>query len=122
MQTKPASFLFALICALPGTASAAEDSWLDGEWTAETTLQLRHFLHQPLPQNNLQHNNYASMAMKLEYYAAWDNYDKSLTFTPFVRLDQHDEERSHGDLRELSYQQVFANWELRLGISKVFWG
>jgi hypothetical protein len=122
MQTKPASFLLALFCALPGSASAAQDSWLDGEWTAETTLQLRHFLHQPLPQNNLQHNNSASVAMELEYYAAWDNYDKSLTFTPFVRLDQHDEERSHGDLRELSYQQVFDNWELRLGISKVFWG
>lgn len=122
MQIKPVSFLFALFFALPASASAAQDSWLDGEWTAETTLQMRHFLHQPLPQNNLQHSNSASVAGELEYYAAWDNYDKSLTFTPFVRLDQHDEERSHADLRELAYQQVFANWELRLGISKVFWG
>lgn len=122
MQTKPATLLFALLFALPCTGNAAQDNWLDGEWTAETTLQLRHFLHPPLPQNNLQHSNSASLAGELEYYAAWDNYDKSLTFTPFVRLDQHDSERTHGDLRELSYQQVFASWELRLGVSKVFWG
>lgn len=122
MQIKPASLLLALLTVMHCNSSAAQDSWQDGEWTAETTLQLRHFLDEPLPQNNLQHNNSASVAMQLEYYSAWDNYDKSLTFTPFVRLDQHDEERSHADLREFSYQQVFASWELRLGISKVFWG
>lgn len=123
MQKKQtALLLLVLLSTLPGSGSSAQDGWMDGEWTAETTLQLRHFLHQPLPQNNLQHNNTASVAAELEYYASWDDYTKSLTFTPFVRLDQHDSERTHADLRELSYQQVFTSWELRLGISKVFWG
>jgi len=122
MQKEPGALLFALLSTLHCSGNAAQDSWLDGAWTAETTLQLRHFPHEPLPQNNLQHNNSASLAAELEYYAAWDDYNKSLTFTPYVRLDQRDEERSHADLRELSYQQVFASWELRLGISKVFWG
>lgn len=122
MQNKSTALLLAIISAAPCCASAAQDSWLAGEWTAATTLQMRHFLHEPLPQNNMQHNNSASVATELEYYASWDDYNKSLTVTPFVRLDQHDSERSHGDLRELSYQQVFTRWELRLGISKVFWG
>ncbi|HEY9201734.1 MAG TPA: hypothetical protein VIQ81_09065 [Gammaproteobacteria bacterium] len=122
MQKKPAALLLAFLSILHCNASAAQDNWLEGEWTAETTLQLRHFPHDPLAQNSQQHNNSASLAMELEYYAAWDDYNKSLTFTPFVRLDQHDDERSHADLREFSYQQVFARWELRVGISKVFWG
>jgi len=122
MQKKPVALLLAFLSILHCNASAAQDNWLEGEWTAESTLQLRHFPHDPLPQNNLQHNNSASVAMELEYYAAWDDYNKSLTFTPFVRLDQHDDERSHADLREFSYQQVFTRWELRVGISKVFWG
>jgi len=48
--------------------------------------------------------------------------DKSFTFTPFIRIDQYDNERSHSDIRELFYEQVFDTWELRLGVSKVYWG
>lgn len=86
------------------------------------SLQDRYFLHDPLPQNPEQHGNYVSISAEAEYYNNLDSDDKSLTFTPFVRVDQHDTERTHGDIRELFYEQVFENWELRLGISKVYWG
>jgi len=40
----------------------------------------------------------------------------------FVREDSMDDERSHADLRELSWLYYSDDWELRLGVSKVFWG
>lgn len=91
-------------------------------WSGNVTLQERFFIHDPQPFNSLQHNSYTSIAADAEYYSSWDEQNKSLTFKPFLRIDQHDNERTHGDLRELSYQQVFENWELRAGVSKVYWG
>ncbi len=50
----------------------------------------------------------------------------SITITPFLRFDAGDPERSHADLREayfLNYGDVGdGEWELRLGIDRVFWG
>ena len=41
--------------------------------------------------------------------------------TPFIRLDANDSERTHVDLRE-AYLHYFAkNWEVKVGVSKVFW-
>ena len=57
-----------------------------------------------------------------EFYHAWDDEDQSVLFVPFARLDSADKERTHADVRELIYQVVGDDWELRLGIGKVFWG
>ncbi len=92
------------------------------EWSGDISFQNRYFLHDPLAQNPEQHNNYLSISSEIEYYNNFDSDDKSVTFTPFVRFDQYDKERSHGDIRELFYEQVYDGWELRLGISKVYWG
>jgi len=92
------------------------------EWSGDITFQNRTFLHDPQPNNPEQHNNYLSLSSEIEYYSDLGSNDKSITFTPFVRVDQYDNERTHGDLRELQYQQVFDTWELRVGISKVYWG
>jgi len=46
----------------------------------------------------------------------------SLTISPFLRLDQHDEERTHFDLREFIYSHSGEDWELNVGLGKVFWG
>jgi len=95
---------------------------LQAEWSGDMTLQNRYFLRNPLPQNPQQYNNYISLSTEPEYYTAWNNEKQSFTFTPFIRLDQYDNERSHADIRELSYQQVWDSWELTVGISKVYWG
>jgi hypothetical protein len=55
------------------------------------------------------------------YYRIPDSRD-SVTFTPFYRLDEHDDDRSHGDIRELNWHKVARDWELTLGIDRVFWG
>ena len=46
----------------------------------------------------------------------------TLTFTPYIRLDQHDNERTHGDIRELSWTHIGSDWELHTGIRRIFWG
>lgn len=92
------------------------------EWSGDITLQNRYFIDEPLPSNPEQYDNYLSISSEMEYYTDLDSEDKSITFTPFIRIDQYDKERSHADIRELNYQQVFDTWELRVGISKVYWG
>ncbi len=55
-----------------------------------------------------------------------DDEGTSLTITPFFRYDTGDPERTHADLREafvLMYGDVGEDeWELRLGVDRVFWG
>jgi len=92
------------------------------EWSGDITLQNRYFVDDPLPTNPEQHNNYLSVSSEIEFYSDLNSDDKSITFTPFIRIDQYDDERTHGDIRELFYEQVFEGWELRAGISKVYWG
>jgi hypothetical protein len=92
------------------------------EWSGNITVQNRYFTQSPLIKNPQQHSNYLSLSSEVEYYSDFNSNDKSITFTPFIRYDQYDSERSHGDIRELFYEQVFDSWELRAGISKVYWG
>lgn len=63
-----------------------------------------------------------SLALQPEYYREWDNGDQSLLFIPFLRLDNHDPERTHFDIREASWIKAARDWELRVGVRKVFWG
>ena len=63
-----------------------------------------------------------SLAAEPELYWEWDKGNNSLTFKPFIRADQRDDERSHADIRELDWTYVKGHWELHAGIRKVFWG
>jgi len=78
------------------------------------------FQNSPLYQS--QHQQQWSLLAEVEFYQSWNDDQDSLLFKPYVRLDQHDRERSHFDLRELMWLHIGDNWELRTGISKVFWG
>lgn len=46
----------------------------------------------------------------------------SLTLRPFVRIDQHDDKRTHADLREFILTTNGDNWEFSGGLGQVFWG
>ncbi|MBO9491035.1 hypothetical protein J7384_11750 [Endozoicomonas sp. G2_1] len=69
-----------------------------------------------------QHNGYLSAFIEPEIYFQWNQQNDSLTFKPFYRWDQYDDERSHFDVRELVWLHVGETWELRTGINKVYWG
>lgn len=55
-----------------------------------------------------------------------DAAGRSLTLVPFLRYDSADRRRTHADLRE-AYLLLFGGigdgeWELRVGLDRVFWG
>lgn len=74
------------------------------------------------PQDNQQHSHYISGAINPELYRSWDNGSQSFTFSPFYRYSQHDNRRTHFDIRELTWLKAAADWELRVGFRQVFWG
>ncbi|HHO59417.1 MAG TPA: hypothetical protein ENJ64_04185, partial [Thiotrichales bacterium] len=82
--------------------------------------QNRTFFNDPL--NAAQENNYLSGVLEPNVYHSWDNHSQGVEIELFYRKDQYDEQRTHGDIRELSWTGVFDEWEIRAGISKVFWG
>ncbi|TGO02829.1 hypothetical protein PN36_18405 [Candidatus Thiomargarita nelsonii] len=92
-----------------------------GEWSGYIASELRYFPQSPLSIDQYENVNIALSAQP-EYHHEWDNGDQYFRFVPFVRLDQHDSERSHFDIRELTWLKAAKNWELRLGIRKLFWG
>ncbi len=51
-----------------------------------------------------------------------DNKRHYINFVPFARWDNDDDNRTHADIRELSYSYLGDWFDVRFGISKVFWG
>jgi len=78
------------------------------------------FVHDPLdPQ---QHNNYVSGFIQPQLYHEWDDGWQSFVFVPFFIYAQHDSNRTHFDIRELTWLKAAETWELRVGIRQEFWG
>ncbi len=102
---------------LAGTGMAQAS---DGEWSGNINLEARLFPHDALDRRQHEHN--LSLSVQPEYYRSWNNGDDSFTFVPFLRIDQGDEDRTHADIRELTWLHAAEDWELRVGIRKLFWG
>ena len=66
-----------------------------------------------------------SLIVEAEFLHKWYDQNNDInvfTFVPFYRFDQVDDERTHGDIRQLDLISEKGNWEFQVGISKVFWG
>lgn len=114
-QVLPA--IFTLCCfAISSNIATAEE----GAWSGNIAAEARVFFQDPI--DDKQQDSNLSVSAQPEYYRSWDKGDQSFLFIPFARIDQHDKERTHADIRELSWLKVSHDWELRLGIRKVFWG
>ena len=106
-----------------GTISAQdsiEKSKIYSEVSGNIKLDYRYFPDDALYPG--QHQQYFSARFQPEVYLEWNNGKQLLQFTGFARIDQHDNKRSHIDIRELYWQGIFKNWELSVGIKKIFWG
>ena len=97
-----------------------DDLLSDWDISGKLSIEELGFFHNPL--DSRQHNNYISGAFEPEVYREWDNGKQSFTFVPFYRYSQHDNKRTHFDIRELTWLLAENDWELRVGIRKVFWG
>lgn len=91
------------------------------EISGKVTADLRYFTEDAQFQNQDYSSN-LSFTIEPELYWEWNDGSDNLTFMPFLRVDENDSERTHGDIRELSWVHIGEDWELRTGIRKVFWG
>jgi hypothetical protein len=92
----------------------------DTEFTGEAGIEQRYFAQDALYPE--QQRSQVSVYFEPEIYIGWNDGDDGLLFKPFYRQDSVDDERSHGDIRELIWLHVGEDWELRTGIGRVFWG
>lgn len=90
------------------------------DWSGHVALEARIFPE--AAQWEMQKDSGASLSFQPEFRHQWNDGDNGFTFISFFRIDSMDEERTHADIRELSFLHVMKGWELRAGISKVFWG
>ena len=90
------------------------------EVSGRVEVEPRAFVHSP--EHSPQKHHGLSFAVQPELYHSFADDRQSLVFTPFLRLDTADDRRSHFDVRELMYQRVFDDFELRAGMGRVFWG
>ena len=90
------------------------------EITGSAGISLRYFFQDALYQQ--QERTYASAYLSPEIYGEFNEGQDTLVFRPFYRVDEHDNERTHGDIRELQWAHYQDNWETKVGIGRVFWG
>lgn len=111
------------LMALLGTAScwAAGDVQNAGNWSGHIGAEARVFLAKPLYPEQDRHNGQSgSIVFEPSYRSSGAQPD--FIFTPFGRLDSTDPERTHFDIRELSWLWAGSSWQAQAGIGKVFWG
>jgi hypothetical protein len=84
-------------------------------------IEQRYFFEEALYPEQLNHHQ-SSLSVEMELYWQWNDGNDSIIFTPFYRIDSQDDNRTHGDIRELAYIHASDDWELRVGIRKEFWG
>ncbi|GAB6041814.1 hypothetical protein [Endothiovibrio diazotrophicus] len=89
-------------------------------WSGYLATEGRAFFDSPADPR--QASDGLSLSFQPEYSTTWDGGRQSFAFVPFLRVDANDEERSHADIRELTWVKAAERWELRLGIRKLFWG
>lgn len=91
----------------------------DGEWTGETGFQYRYFKD---PGDFGQTQNDLALRLQGQYDSRWNDDNDSFTFVPYLLLDKQDDKRTHADIREALWIHVGDDWELRSGVTRVFWG
>ncbi len=111
----------ALLLAATSSVATTTASAVESELSGRIGYEGRAFFNDAIHPGQSGNSN-SSVFVEPEWYWQWNGGDDSLTFKPYLRLDERDSERSHGDIRELAWIHVADDWELRAGISKVFWG
>lgn len=111
--------LFGCILLFSSTLIAQEKGDIEQEFELEIESEFRYFYDDALFPG--QENTYPSIAFRPEYTLEWNEGYESINFKGFLRLDR-DDKRTHWDIRELYYQKAKGNWELSLGLKKVYWG
>ena len=107
--------------ALIATSASLVAKASEFELSGKVGIEQRYFVNDGQFDDQL-NSTQLSVFAEPELYWSWNDGADSLTFKPFYRYDERDDERSHGDIRELSFVHADDDWEFRFGIRKEFWG
>jgi len=66
--------------------------------------------------------DYFSTVFNPELYLEWAKGKQLIQFKGFSRLNQHDNNQTHWDVRELYYQRIIKKWEISIGAKQIYWG
>lgn len=95
------------------------------EWSFELggslAFELRSFLDNPKFEGQLD-TFQSSFVFEPEFRWESEDRDDQIMFIPFYRYDAQDDERTHFDVREAYRRHVDGDWELLVGVNRVFWG
>lgn len=105
--------ILSFIAALYSSILSAESS----DFSGEIGLDTRYFFERGLQE---QERFQSSVRGEVEYQKSLDSDHFNVVL--FGRFDNEDSERSHVDIREAYWTHVGDEWEVKAGISKVFWG
>lgn len=108
-----------VLCGLASGNAVSEDTLSDGSWFFEYGLEAQQF-DKPGYQDQAEFKLAASL--QGEYSSEWNDGQDRFLALPFFRWDQEDKERTHFDVRELYWQHIEEVWDLKVGITRVFWG
>jgi len=116
--------LIALICALSVPAISLPLPAHALQWSGYLESESTFFLHDSdyIGQSSANTSLSGKIQLFYDFELPFAKGDNTLTFTPFFRIDQHDDRRSHVDFRELNWLHVGDDWELRAGMINRFWG
>lgn len=84
--------------------------------------EVRVFTQSPARDNQDDSTLSPSLALEPEFLYETDDGNNRVVVTPFLRLDAHDDNRTHGDLREAKWEHFGDGYDLIVGADKVFWG
>jgi hypothetical protein len=120
MQHKLVSLLLvATFCYGNELLAQSEEKKVSQEFELEVAGEYRYFYNGAAFAG--QESQFPSVAFTPEYSADWNKGSESLNFTGFFRIDR-DDKRTHWDVRELYYQKAKGEWELNVGLKKIYWG
>lgn len=106
----------AILCFISASYSSilfAESS----DFSGELGLESRYFFERGLQE---QDRFQPSIRGEIEYQKSLESNNFNLVL--FGRFDNEDSQRSHADIREAYWTHIGDEWEMKVGISKVFWG
>ena len=113
-KLRPVVFILA-VC-LTSTVFSSSSLTLSGNGSYETRVFISD------SDSGASHHFSNSISLSPELYWEWANEKYTFLFSPFLRIDQKDPDRTHLDIREFTYSINEYDWELRLGLRKLFWG
>jgi hypothetical protein len=90
------------------------------QFSTELSWETRIYLDESQYGVDEQFENVLKLRPNFSY--AWDNYRKLIQLTPYAAYSTVDDNRTHADLREASFTGSYGNFEIKAGLSRVFWG